>query len=479
MAHRLLLVNPAFQHRIERVAQTSVGPPLGLAYLAAAARQAGHEVAILDANADSLDLKAVERFAREYRPSVVGVTATTPTIGMAAEVGAATKRAAPRAPVLVGGPHATALPKETLEAFAGFDVVARGEGEHTLVQILARLDGSGDLGVLGDIKGVAFRSADGGVTDTGVAPSVDDLDSLPVPARDLLPMHRYRCPDSDSFSTLLAMRGCPYPCVYCAVPANFGKRVRFRSAEKVADEIADVHARWGTRFFSFLDDTFTTRHEWVAEFAEAMVRRGLHRRVRWICLTRADLVDRPLLALMRNAGCVRVELGVESGSATGRAFLRKGLAEDRVIAAFRAAREVGLSTMGFAILNIPGETAADIEATFRLMYEADPDFLQVSFLTPYPGTPLRVQAEAEGWVANNDWASYSFLNDVVLNHGTLAPGEVRALYLSFIRRFYLRPHTAVKLARLVLGGTAQPWPLLRTAARAAAGMVVDRGVPRH
>ena len=474
MVHRLLLVNPAFQHRVERIAQTSVGPPLGLAYLAASARQAGHAVAILDANAESLALDEIVRRAASFAPTVIGITATTPTIGMAAEVAAGAKRAMPGVPVVVGGTHATALPAATLAAMPSFDVVARGEAERTLPDLLARLDGRFDPSALADLAGVAFRLPDGTVMDTGIAAPIEDLDGLPLPARDLLPMHRYRCPDSDSFSTLLAMRGCPYPCVYCAVPGMFGRRVRFRAPDAVAAEIAAVHERWGTRFFSFLDDTFSTRPEWVDAFAEAMLRRGLQRRVRWICLTRADLVDRPLLMRMRAAGCVRVELGVESGSLAGRAFLRKGLTDDQVIGAFRAAREAGLSTMGFAILNIPGETATDVERTFDLLRRADPDFLQVSFLTPYPGTPLRDQAEREGWIAEHDWSRYSFLNDVVLQHGSLAPGEARALYQSFIRRFYLRPHTAFKLGRLVLNGTAQPWPLLRTAARAFAGALVDR-----
>lgn len=475
MAHRLLLVNPSFQRRVQRIAQTSVGPPLGLAYLAASARQAGHDVAILDANAEALDLPEVVRRAVAFAPTAIGITATTPTIGLAGRIAAALKRPLPGVPVLVGGPHATALPDRTLASESAFDLVARGEAERTLPEVLARLAGPLDPSTLADVPGIAFRGPGDRVIDTGIAAPIEDLDSLPEPARDLLPMHRYRCPDSDSFSTLLAMRGCPYPCIYCSVPAMFGRRVRFRAPEAVVAEMAGVHERFGTRFFSFLDDTFSTRADWVDDFVEALQRRGLHRRIRWICLTRADLVDRPLLERMRAAGCVRVELGVESGNAAGRAFLRKGLDDERVIAAFRAAREAGLSTMGFAIVNIPGETAADVERTFDLLRRADPDYLQVSFLTPYPGTPLRDLAEREGWIAEDDWSRYSFLNDVVLMHGSLAPGEARALYQSFIRRFYLRPRTAFKLARMVANGTARPWPLLRTVARGFASTLIDRG----
>lgn len=485
---RLVLINPNFQHRVRRVAQTTIGPPLGLAYLAAAVRQAGHHVGIIDANALMLDEDEAADRACADGPDVVGITATTPTIGLAGRIAAAIKRRCPGVVVLVGGPHGTALPGPTLDAHPAIDGVARGEGERSLPALLGLLGASGAVssegvrGVLGphrvDAKavppGFALRLDDGGRLDTGIAPPHPDLDVLPLPARDLLPMSRYRCTDSDRFSTLLAVRGCPCTCVYCSVPAMFGRAVRYRSARLVAAEMAEVHQRFGVTFFSFVDDTFTTDRDWVLDFCGHVKALGLPGRVRWICLTRADMVDRALLQAMRQAGCVRVEMGIETGSEVGRKFLRKGLSEQAVLDGFRAARQAGLSTMGFAILNIPGETTEDIERTADLVRRADPDYLQVSFLTPYPGTRLREEAERNGWVLSDDWDRYSFLNDVLLKNERFSSAEMHRIYLDFLRRFYYRPRTVWKLSRLVLRGTASPLPLVRTVATGLWATLVGR-----
>ena len=460
-ARHLVLVNPRFQAAVRHVAQTSVGPPLGLAYLAGAVRRAGMRVTIVDANALGLAPAETIRRVMALDPDAVGATATTPTVLAAGALLAGVKAANPGVPTLLGGPHGTHLPARTLAELPGVDIVFRGEAEESLPRVLDVLATGSTAGLAG-IPGIAWRRGDGGVGDTGVAPPSPDLDALASPARDLLPMDRYRCPDSDHFTTLLAMRGCPFPCVYCAVPSVHGARMRFRSPAAVVAEIAEIHARWGTDFFSFLDDTFTTRRDWVLEFDAGMRAAGLHRTVRWICLTRVDLVDPDLLADMRAAGCVRVELGIESGSARGRAFLNKGITPEQVRAAFRMARAAGLSTMGFVILNIPGETREDIEETFRLARDADPDFLQVSLLTPYPGTALHRRAAAEGWIRTEDWSRYSFLNHAVLANPLFTPAEVRALHRQFLRRFYYRPRTAVKLLRLLLRGTTRLRPLART-----------------
>ncbi len=458
---RVTLVNPNFQRRIRRIAQTTVGPPLGLACIAATAREAGHDVRIVDANALALTLDRTAEEACRDCPDVVGVTATTATVRLAGALCGAVKARAPGVITVVGGPHTTFLPERTLREMPSVDVVARGEAERSFPMLLDALAHGGIAAARG-VQGFAFRTPDGSVHDTGMPPPLHDLDALPLPARDLLPMERYRCTDSDSFTTLLAMRGCPCACIYCAVPAFFGRAMRFRDPGRVVAEMEEVHRRWGVEFFSFVDDTFTSRPEWVMELCDRLVASGLPRRVRWICLTRPDMVTLDLLSRMRRAGCVRVELGIESASDRGRRFLRKGLTEEVIVQAFGAARQAGLSTMAFVILNIPGETEEDIRRTRDLVLRVAPDYLQVSFLTPYPGTPLRDLAESEGWVSTDNWSQYSFLNDMVLVHGSMSPSEVRRWHRRIVRGFYLRPRTLFNLARLVLTGTARLRPLVRT-----------------
>jgi len=472
----VVLLQPGFQRAVRRIAQTTIGPPLGLAYLAGAARAAGHSVHIVEANARGWGVDEAVRRVVELNPGLVGMTAATPTLPLVGQLATSIRQRLPGARIVVGGPHATFLAARTLEEIGAIDVIVRGEGERTLPRLLAALEDDGDLV---HVPGLAFRGDGGVVVDTGIVPPIEDLDALPSPARDLLPMHRYRCPDSARFSTILAMRGCPCSCVYCAVPSMFGRQMRFRSPRAVAEEMDEVQRRHGVDFLSFVDDTFTTDRDWVFDLCERIHGLDLHRRQRWICLTRPDLVDAELLARMRAAGCVRVEMGIESGSEHGRRFLAKGVGEEAIVQGFALARQAGLSTMGFAIVNIPGETRRDVERTFDLVRRVDPDYLQLSFLTPYPGTQLWTTAHEQGWITCGDWARYGFLRDVVLDHGALSPAEVQAMYQRFVRRFWLRPATAWKLGRLVVNRTARLRPLLRTAAlglasTAAGGMMGRR-----
>ena len=191
----------------------------------------------------------------------------------------------------------------------------------------------------------------------------------------------------------------------------------------------------------------------------------MYRKIRWVCLTRADLVDKTMLVSMRHAGCVRVEFGIESGTPAGMQFLKKGIAPEQVLDAFRWSRLAGLSTMGFVMVNIPGETVSSAQSTFKLAMKANPDFLQVSIMTPYPGTALYSQAEEEGWFITKNWSKFSFLRTVVMKSPTMTPDEALSLQQSFLRRFYLRPATILKLSRLVFNGTTQLKPLARTVAR--------------
>ncbi len=471
---QVALVNPNFQARTRGISQTTVGPPLGLAYLAAGARAWGHSVRIVDANVLGLDAAQAADAALDGAPDLVGLTATTPTLHDAADIVRAVRRRHPSTCIALGGPHATALPARTLAEIPELDAVACGEAELSFPALLDAL-ASGDPAAVSAVPGFVWRRPDSSIFDSGPAAAVADLDALPLPARDLLPMNLYRTVDDDRFSTLLAMRGCPCPCVYCSVPALFGRRVRYRKPSAVVEEMKLLVERYGCRFLSFLDDTFTTRKAWVHEFCDAVRAARLEREVRWSCLTRADMVDHSLLAHMKLAGCARVEMSIETGSAVGRAFIRKGLTEAAVLRGYEAAHNVGLSTMAFLILNVPGETEQDIEASLDLVLRADPDFLQVSYLTPYPGTPLYDEAGREGWVRSEDWSRYSFLNAAVMNSGTLTPEALDAARKRLLRRFWLRPRTALKLARLVARGVARPRALARTVGLGVLGLLAGGG----
>ena len=453
-----LLIAPPYQAVVASIAQTTVGAPMGIAYLASALLAADESVQLIDANAEQLGVAELVARIVAIAPEVIGFTATTPTVGIAAEVAMLTRQAGFSGPILVGGPHASALPAQTLETWPCFNVAVVGEAEERIVPLVRLLrDGAS----LEPIAGLAWRE-DGDIRQTEL-PEVPDVDALLPPARSLLPMHLYRSPDSLHAQTVVATRGCPAPCTYCAVPGMFGKQVRRRSPARVADEIEVLVDRWGCDHVNFVDDTFTWDARWVEDLCAELLRRGLHRKLRWQCLTRVDRVGEPLLQLMALAGCMRVELGIECASPDGLRALHKGIRADQVAAAFAAARRAGLETMALAMVNAPGEGLAEVEQTWRLIRQIDPDQLQVSICTPYPGTLLYESASRDGLLRTEDFSRFRFLRQAVFDNGEMS--EEQALHAQRLlqRRFWLRPTTVGRLLRRSIRHPSRGLAVVRTA----------------
>ncbi len=441
-AIRVLLVAPSYGERISNVAQTTLGPPLGLAYMAAVLEQEGFDVAILDANSQGLTDAATVDAMADHGAQVVGFTAVTPTVDQCGRLAADLRRRAPSCLLVLGGIHASALPEQTLRRAPAMDLIVRGEADTRFANILHALrQGAGP----GELVGVTYRGEDGEPVSTPDSTEVEDLDALPFPARHLLPMERYVSPDGHGFSTILGARGCPGKCLYCSVNQLFGGRLRNRAPELVAKEMSETNRRFGTRTFGFLDDTFTTNREWVIRLCQAMEQQGLPGRVRWFCLTRVDRVTPPLLATMKAAGCFKVELGIESGDQQVLDSLGKGTKTRQVLDAFNWAREAGMETMAFVMLFSPDETPRSLRATRDLLFQADPDLLQASFCTPYPGTEMARRCQRRGIGVSDDWSRYIFLTDPVMEHPLFSRDEMLRWQRRLLRSFYLRPRIAARL----------------------------------
>ena len=457
----IALVNLPFQGRIASVAQTSVGPPMGLAYLGAVLRDAGHQVDLVDANATPTPLEQLADRIADLSPAVVGLTAATPSIDLAGEF-ARLLKARCGARVAVGGPHPTALPLRTLREYPELDVTVTGEGEPIVDTLVRALAGDGDLR---GVPSIAWRSPAGPVLNAPAAAPAH-LDDIPFPLRDPLPNRSYRTIDARPMTCMIAMRGCPAGCVYCNVPGLAGKGMRRRSAANIVAEIERVYRRWGVGFVSFLDDTFSTSRPWVQELCDALVAARLPGRVAWSCLTRPDMVDEDLLRTMRRAGMVRVEFGIESGSPRILELLGKGVKMPRIREAFAAARRQGLVTLGFAMVNAPSERPEEMEQTAQEVLRIDPDFLQLSFCTPYPGTWLWDHCREQDLITSERWSDFRFLRTPLIRNERLSPEQVVAAHRSILRRFYGRPRKALALARYGLTSPRVARSLGRTAVEA-------------
>lgn len=457
MAYKVLLVNPCYQSRISSIAQISVGPPLGLAYMAAMLnRLKGVDIRIIDANALAIPDDELCRSILDISPDIVGFTATTPTIDQVGRILNSIKASNRKILTLIGGIHATLMPYETLKKYESIDFLIYGEGEYTFLELIKALKDNKDVN---GIKGLFYRD-NGKLIRNSPRSFIKNLDELPFPARDLLPNHLYKSPDSKNFTCIIAIRGCPARCIYCAVRKIAGSKLRKRSPKNVVDEIEECYRNYNTNFFSFLDDTFTYDNEWVMKLCNEIRNRGLNNKIKWICLTRVDCINEGLVRAMKEAGCYKIELGVESGAPEILEYIKKGIKLEQVKKAFQIAKKLRIKTMAFVMLNAPIETSATIEKTRKLIFELEPDFLQIAYMTPYPCTELYEECKSKGLVKTSDWEKYIFLNNIIIKNKNLSELELRRAKMDLERSFYLRPNYLIKRVISILRGEEKIMPFV-------------------
>jgi radical SAM superfamily enzyme YgiQ (UPF0313 family) len=419
---RILLIQPAGEDGPDRLIRL---PPLGLAYIAGASREAGHAVRIIDASVQPSWEDHLDETLRVWQPDAVGISASTALMDRARALANSLKSSAPRTHVILGGVHATLFPGEVLGDSA-FDVAVHGEGEHTIVELLAALSSGRPLD---SIQGIAFRRS-GGPRVNGRRPPIADLDSLPLPAYDLLPIGLYSTPfaAAGTVAAMVTSRGCPYRCVFCDAFVVQGRKYRAYSPERIVQEIRYLVDHYGVRQVLFKDSEFVLDRNRVARFCELLGASGLG--VSWTCSARVDRVDAALMEQMARAGCRVVQFGVESGDPDVLEGLKKKIDLAQVRLAFCAARTAGIETVANFLVGSPGETRASIEMTRRLIQEIRPTHLNIQILVAYPGTELYERLHAGG---------ASEPPGAPANAGLVDPEEARWRRRTLLRSFYLRP----------------------------------------
>lgn len=439
---RVLLVNPRSRLPIE----TRVSPHLGLAYLGAVSERRGDEVRILDLDVEEGPLSQV---VTEYDPDLVGITANTIQIRSSLEAAREVK-AVREVPVVLGGPHPTVLPEESL-ADPGVDMVVRGEGEGTWIDLCDHVEHQGRLE---DVPGLSFTDGGNGFVHNPDRTPIADLDSLPYPAYHLFKMERYTNLQpavdhgEEAAFSILTSRGCPYKCVYCS---QIGPRKwRMRSPENLVSEWGWLIREQGAAEIGVLDDSFNIDRGRVLDLCDRLIDEGLNR-VPWIMINgiRANLADEELLGRMREAGCIRTAFGVESGNQEILdRVIDKGQTLDQVREAFRAAKAVGMETIGFFIIGLPGETDKTMDDTIRFAIELDPLVANFSMATPFPGTDLERMVREEGRMLVEDWDDFAFFeNKPSFEMEGLSAEIVERKWQEAYRRFYMRPSRVLRILR--------------------------------
>ncbi len=434
---RLLLIQPKPPYDVFRrsVVSAPVCPPLTLATLGAAARAAGHDVRLLDLSLENDVALVIRQTVAAFRPDAVGVTFYTMLAPQAYAAAALLRELLPHVLLIAGGVHPTVLPEEALTS-GTFDVIVMGEGEHTLVELLAGR-------ARAEIAGLAYRDGEP-VVRTAAREPLADLDSLPRPAYDLFDLDRYDIKTTLWRQSRVVMsessRGCPFGCCFCASSQVFGRRWRGKSPAYMEQEINGL-LDLGFREIHFQDDGFTTDLARAKEICRRII--GLSRKFPWELFNgiRVDRVDDEFLALAARAGCYRVRFGVESGNQRVLDGIGKGTQLAQIRQAFALTRRHGIEAIALFILGLPDETEETMAETTRFAIELKPDFARVSIYAPFPGTVFYERWKAEGRLLTSDWNEYQFhaLRRPLYNHPHLTAGQIRRAYRRFYRRFYLRP----------------------------------------
>ena len=383
--------------------------PLGLGSIAGVLQRAGFDATIVNLSAWSW--RRAQRFLEQERPDVVGISAFTFNRHEAVRLAGLARRASPGCLIVAGGPHATHLPHHLLRHAPAIDLVVRGEGEMTMLD-LVRARERGDLArALPGIAGVSYRAAglpclghapaDGGAfgfIDTPERAVVMDLDSLPHPATgapaigvDAASQHEF----------IITSRGCPAACTFCSSPGFWGRALRFRSAENMLEEIRLLRERHGVVYVSVRDDTFTVHKKRVLDFCRGLIDSGID--LLWDCQSRVNAVDEERLVWMRRAGCTHIQYGVESGSPRMLQRLNKGITLDQIRSAAAATRRAGLGLSIYLITGIDSETDEDLRSTVRLIEAIRPHDGLVSPLTVYPGTAQYEEAKRKFGLTDDFW----------------------------------------------------------------------------
>lgn len=478
----VLLVNPPSpdggiwirtQHRVGRRSREGmVWPQCSLAQLAAMLSPT-YSVAVIDAIAERMTWSEFEAVLVQRAPKYYLTQATAPTLTndmygvmLAKSMGAAT---------IAFGTHVTPMPRETMEGYPALDYVLRGEPELTLRELIDALEGgrerlpeplkavfqeadpawsplnaaAGEPPDLGSIKGLVWRSR-GQVTMNPDRPFIRDLNKLPLPKYELLPLQAYRMPlMKGPFCFILTSRGCPAGCKFCIKHVSYQNSVRLLSPERVVQEVRLLQGH-GIHNFHMYADLFTVNRDQVMGICDEILKAGL--RIKWTCNSRVDFVDQEMLRQMGRAGCWMISWGIESGNEAVLRKAAKGANPQKAKDALAWAKQSGIKNWGYFIIGLPGETVETIRETIALAKSLPLDIALFHVAAPYPGTPFFFDVVKNGWFRpGTKWEEVDMDKDTVLQYENLSAEDLLYWQRRAFREWAFRPKPILTYARMLLG----------------------------
>lgn len=434
-------------------------PPTDLMYMAASAEAAGCECRIKDYTLDGLPVEEFIKDLLEFRPEYVVVSTTTPTLSSDLKACETAKKTLPGVQTVAKGAHFIRFNTEVLEAHPCLDIIIRGENELTIRDIVSGMERQ-------KITGITWRGPQG-IKNNPARPFIDDLDSLPFPARHLVDNSLYVRPDNWKIQGVIKVaRGCPFDCFFCLATAVSGSKVRKRSPENILQEIRLCMDRYGMKNFLFWSDIFNLDRAWVMKLCKAIIDSGL--KFNWATNTRVDTIDLEMAKYMKKAGCTLVSVGIESGNQEILNRMGKKTNIEQMRKAFKIFKKAGLKTFAYFIVGLAWETRETFEDTVRLAIELDSDYANFFTATAFPGTRFFEYATENGLfgeTVGQELFNNAYYYPTVRGHH-LSQDEIVSLYEQAVKRFFFRPKYIFK--RLV---GIRSWREFYSYSAAAMGML--------
>lgn len=421
---KILLINPPAGSIYSMLRLKT--PPLGLAYVAAVLKEAHHQVKIIDLNVESKDYRTLPYSDFD----LVGISVDTMRYPISQKIAEAAKKH--KKLVVAGGQHVTFFDAEALSTGL-FDFVVRGEGEYTMLDLVRHIEEGNSFH---EVKGISFLS-DGETIRTPSPPLIQDLDSLPHPARDLLPLQNYTVTLRGRFMTpALTSRGCPFNCDFCSASQFFGRKWRTRSIDNVMEEINLLYEKFGYRAIAFFDDHFMLNPQRMAEFCENILKNNWN--LYWWAFSRVDSVvkNEEVVKLAARAGLKQVFIGFESGSQEVLDNYGKDLNVENSFRAMEILKKYKISVWASFVIGALNETKKMIKQTIRFANRLNPHYIQFGILTPYPGTAL--YEKVKNRLLTTNWSKF-WAGDPVIRLDNLSPQELKNLFWRAHLSFYGRP----------------------------------------
>ena len=419
---------------------TTVWPPVSLVITGSILKDKGYEIKIIDCPIENVDWNLLEVILREFKPSFILSSISTPTLESDLDIVKIAKEIDPEAKVVVFGVHVTEMPEDAFKICPELDFVIRGEPEITGSYLVDAIFNDEDVK---DIKGISFKQ-DESIINNPDRSFIENLDDLPFPAWSEVDLEKYRIPISgDKFLLAIPHRGCPFNCIFCASKPYYGRKTRFRSPERFVDELEWVGKEFGIRNFLFWAETYTISKEFVMNVNREILKRNL--KIKWVCNSRVDTIDEEMMQSLKEAGCWMVGYGIESGSQKILDAAGKRITLEQIVKTVNLTKKHGLTTTGHVIIGLPGESKETVFETIKFINGLPLDFAQFYTAAPWPGTELFKYASEKGLLKTTNFREYTQQKGVMETDTLSAEDMTKYCKLAY-RKFYFRPKILFQIA---------------------------------